>query len=355
MIVFQEFPILRNFILLFAIIFASFSFVRAQDSEPVVIDEVVAQINDGVITYSQVKRQLKAAVEALVASGKPQAEAQKEIDDKQYELIANLINEELLLQKGKEIGLEKDVDAQVNQRFVGIMKEQNIKSLDDLYTKMRESNLKPEEIKLNLFNDLMKDSVMQQDVDRKLYFELTSAEIKKYFEAHKDLFKKPESITLSELFLSFAGRTPEAQKAKADDLIAQVKKGADFAKLTVENSDRPDAKTSKGSVGTFAMNELNETVRNAIKGMKKGDVAPIEIDEGITLIHIDEIEGASESAVFNEDKVRLAILRERSPEARKKYLSELRRDAYIKLSDSFRPLVGPILFKDDKVAAAKKN
>ncbi|MBA2736320.1 MAG: hypothetical protein H0U50_05955, partial [Pyrinomonadaceae bacterium] len=73
----------------------------AQESETKVIDEVVAQVNEGVITLSRIKREMKVAVDTYVQEGKPREEAQKLVESKQGELIANLINEELLLQKAK--------------------------------------------------------------------------------------------------------------------------------------------------------------------------------------------------------------------------------------------------------------
>src|SRR5215510_12338745 len=88
---------------LFTLLTVSFSF--AQESEPVVIDEVVAQVNEGVITLSRVKQESKNAISGLVQNGKTEAQARSEVESKQGELIAALINDELIMQKGKELGL----------------------------------------------------------------------------------------------------------------------------------------------------------------------------------------------------------------------------------------------------------
>src|ERR1041385_5641540 len=79
----------------------------AQETDVKVVDEVVAVVNDGVITLSGVKREIKDQVGELVREGKKPDEAQKMVEEKQGELIANLINEELLMHKGKELGIEK--------------------------------------------------------------------------------------------------------------------------------------------------------------------------------------------------------------------------------------------------------
>ena len=95
----------------------------AQETETRVVDEVVAQVNDGVITLSRVKREIKDAVDSFVQQGKTREEAQKMVNEKQGEMIATLINEELLMQKAKEMGLEKEVDISVNERLADIMKQ----------------------------------------------------------------------------------------------------------------------------------------------------------------------------------------------------------------------------------------
>src|SRR6476469_8301084 len=106
-----------KFAIFFTLILLRASFTAfGQESETKVVDEVVAQVNDGVITLSRIKRETKGVVDSYVQEGKPREDAQKMIDAKQGELIANLINEELLMQKAKELGLESDVDAQLNQR-----------------------------------------------------------------------------------------------------------------------------------------------------------------------------------------------------------------------------------------------
>src|SRR2546427_1638478 len=86
---------------------------RAQEGEPVVVDEVIAQVNDGVITLSMLKREMKERIEALKQNGVSERQATDEVTKGQAELIATLINEQILLQKGKELDLTDDVEAEV--------------------------------------------------------------------------------------------------------------------------------------------------------------------------------------------------------------------------------------------------
>ena len=322
----------------------------AQESETKVIDEVVAQVNEGVITLSRIKREMKVAVDTYVQEGKPREEAQKLVESKQGELIANLINEELLLQKAKETGLESEIEANLNQRFLEIMKQQNVKNLDTLYQEMEKSGFNPQEIREVWRKQATRDLVLQREVSSKIYWSLSSKEMKDYYEKHMDKFTKPETIGISEIFLGFAGRDKTAVREKAKQLVAQLKAGADFQKLVMENSDRPNVAENKGKVGIINFKELDEKFVGAVKNLKAGGITePIEIDElGIEILRVDERTNASSESQFNENAVRLAITTERVPTEQKKYLAELRQDSYIKISETYRPIVAPILFADER-------
>lgn len=329
------------FSLVAVLLFAGASF--AQESEAVVVDEVVAQVNDGVITLSRIKNEMKGQITTLVQQGKTPEAAKAEVEAKKAELIANLITEEMIVQKGKDLGYESNVEAQINQRFSQIMKEQGIKTLDQLYAEMRKANIEPNDLRESWRKQIIRDMVLQNEVDRKVYMGWSNKELKEYYEKNKQKFTKPETVTLSEIFLSFAGRNPDDVRKSADELIAQARGGADFAKLATEKSERPDAATTKGAVGTFKVSELDEKVGNAVKNVKQGEIAKFEVEEGVEIIRVDTRVAASNELVFDETAVRSALTYEKLPDERKKYVADLRKDAYVKIAASYEEMVKPFL------------
>lgn len=344
---------INSAIFLVAVLFFPAFSTFAQESEPVVVDEVIAQVNDGVVTLSRIKREMKEATESLVKQGKTPEAAKAEVERRQGELIANIINEELILQKGKELGI--DVESDINQRFLQIMKEQNIKSLEALKGELRKAGIDAEELREAWRKQILRDYVLQREVDSKIYFGLSNKEIKDYFEKNKSKFTKPETVNLSEIFLSFAGRDENAVMEKAKQLVAQIRGGADFAKLAVENSERQNAKETKGKLQTFKLAELNEMFSTPLKTVKVGGVTdPIRLDEGVEILRVDDRTAASSESVFDEEEVRKAITFERLPEERKKFMASLRKESYIKISESYRAIVSPVLFEDERKAEVKK-
>ncbi len=335
---------------LLGIVFAGGFAASAQETQERVIDEVVAQVNDGVITLSRIKRETKAIVDEQVKSGKPREEAQKMVDEKQGELIANLINEELLIQKAKELGLDTQIDATVNERFVQIMKQYNLKSIDALYAEMEKQGADPAEIREIWRKQATRDLVFQREIQQKEYWKPTGKDLRDYFEKHKARFTKPETIGISELFLSFAGRDEKAVRDKAKQLVTQLRAGASWDKIVVENSDRSDVAKTKGKVDKMNVKDLDERFAVPLKGLKAGSYTePIEIDQtGINILRVDERTEATGESYFDENAVRMAILNERSPAATKEFLATLRKDSYIKIGETYRPIVSPVLFEEER-------
>jgi parvulin-like peptidyl-prolyl isomerase len=347
----------RPAVLLSAAILFSGLGTNAQESDVKVIDEVVAAVNDGVITLSAVKREMRGIVDSKVQEGMKREDAQKMVDEKQGELIANLINEELLLQRAKEMGLEKDIDAELNARFLQIMKEQNFKTMDQLYEAMRKQGLEPDSIREVWRRQATKDEVIKRDLQAKVYWTPNGTQVKEHFLANKAKFIKPETVTLSEVFLNFAGQNQETVRARAKELVKQLRGGADFVKTVMEASETQDAQQTKGVLGTVSITDLEKRYpeyAKAIKGLKAGSIAePVEDDIGIHILRVDERTAAGSEATFDEDAVRRAMLEIAYPEALKKYMSKLRSDAYIKISESYRPVVSPLLYAEERSTPAK--
>ena len=295
------------------------------------------------------KRESKERVDTLRQSGMSPEAAAAEVAKRQPELIATLVNEALLLQKGKELDLAAEVEAEVNRRMLEVAKEQGITTIEKLDAAMRESGVDPVATRQTLRVEIMKQAVIQQEVDRKIFFGSTVDELKKYFQEHQEKFRKPESVTISEIFLSSAGKNEAEVKARALGLVTQLRAGADFGAVAAANSEREvngvrTGAQNKGKVGTFEVPNLREDIGSAIKNVKVAGVSdPLRTNDGYQILRVDERTLGSSTATFNENQVREAITMERGEKRREEYLQGLRNEAYIKISDNYRAAVAPIL------------
>lgn len=344
-------------IFLIAILVCSAMTAAAQESQTRIVDEVVAQVNDSVITLSRINREMNNFINSLVQEGKTREQATAEVEAKRGEIIANLINEELLIQKAKETGLDSEVEAQVNQSFLQNMRELNMKSLDELYAAMTQNGVSPEDAREFRRREFTKDYVFQREVDARVYNGWKKKEIQAYYEANKSKFTKPETVTISEIYLSFAGNDPDAVRARAAQIMAQAKGGADFGKLAVENSDREDVKTTLGKAGTFNVKDMDEKFTAALKNAKVGDVVgPVELDNvGVEILRVDARQQASNESFYDEAEVRKTMTLEKIPENRKSYLVKLREDNYIKVNERYRAEVAPILYAEERKTKTEES
>ena len=328
------------------------SIANAQEGEPVVIDEVIAQVNDGVVTLSQLKREMKERVETLKQNGMTEQEAQAEVEKRKAELIATLINEELLLQKGKERDLIDRVEAQVNKRMLEVAQENKIGSIEKLEDEMRKSGVDPVATRQTMRIEMMKQAVLESEVDSKLFYGLSNEELHAYFDTHKDKFYKPETVDLSEIFLTLAGKNEADVKARATQLVTQIRGGADFGTLAAAYSER--SQQNKGKVGLFEVPNLRPDIAAAIKNVPQGGVSdPLKTDEGYQILRVDTRTAGANTPTFNEQNVRQAITMDRLPKEREDYMQQLRNDAYVSIAASYRDAVQPLLKIVPPAAATK--
>jgi peptidyl-prolyl cis-trans isomerase SurA len=352
----------KYFAAIFALVVLTFSAtsIFAQEGEMQVVDEVIAQVNDDVITLSMLKKETKERVDAMKQSGMTEQQALDEVSKRQAELIATLINEKLLLQRGKELELANEIEAEVNRRMLQIANEQGINSIEKLYEAMRQSGLVPEDVRRTMRTEMMKQAVLQQEVDRKVYLGYSSDEVKKYYDTHPDKFRKPESIKISEIYLATIGKDEAAVNARAVELITQARAGADFGALAAANSEREKngertAPKDKGYVGEFDVPSLRDDLLPVLKDVKAGGITePIRTSEGYQILRVDARTPAGSTPTFNDNRVREAMLMDTQAKDRESYLQNLRNEAFIKVTESYRASVDPLL-KIQAPVAAKGN
>ena len=340
----------------------------AQEGEMQVVDEVIAQVNDEVITLSMLKRETKERIDALKQNGMTEQQAAEEVAKHQPELIATLINEMLLLQKGKELDLANEIEGEVNRRMLQIANDQGIKTIEKLMEAMRQSGLNYEDVRRTMRTEMMKQAVLQNEVDRRVYLGFSPDEVKKYFDGHPDKFRKPETVKLSEIYLSSAGKDDAAVRARAMELVTQLRAGADFKTVAAANSEREKngertAPKDFGDVGEFDVPSLREDLLASLKDVKAGGVTdPIKLQDGYQIIRVDQRTPAGNTPTFNDNRVREAMLTERQPKERETYLQNLRNEAFIKVTETYRagldPLLkiaAPVAAKSDDKNDKKKN
>lgn len=360
-----------------------------EEGAPVVLDQPVAQVNNDVIMLSDLRRAMQNVAEGLAqnefkelmarrtAGITNEAEAESVIrsererlmpellrknqakaEEKRAEIIVGLITEQLLIQRGRDIGLAEDVEAEVNREMLRVANQSGIKTIPELEEAMRREGLSPDDVRQSLRRGFMREAVFGREVDYKIYNAITRDEATKYHAANRDKF---HSVTISEIFLSIAGRPVAEVQKTAAQLVAQARGSADFGALAEKHSERevngarvaPKTKgrveESDGKLRRLFLSELSADVSKALKPLKAGQVSdPVLLEDGVYIFKVHESDDG-----FNETHVRNVMTLERRQKEREAYVPKLRKEAYVDVAEEYKAEVMPLLTRGDAAAPQK--
>lgn len=127
---------------------------------------------------------------------------------------------------------------------------------------------------------------------------ITQADLESYYKQHQDEYRVPETVTVRHILV----KTPppdangkvdqkalDAAKAKADDILKQLKGGASFDALAKKYSDDPGSKDKGGLLGPIRRGQTVPEFEQAAFAAKKGEtVGPVKSSFGYHIIHIDD-------------------------------------------------------------------
>jgi peptidyl-prolyl cis-trans isomerase SurA len=311
---------------------------RAQDPE--LINEIVARVNSDIITLADYHSAVREFREDLVRTmaGKSDAEIEAAFERLKPTILNYLIENLLMEQKAKEIGI--DVEADVNQEMARMAKDNGLPNVIAFENELKRQGIDPEFARAQLRKGLMQQYVVQREVISPIYQNLTDKERMEFYEKNKIMFTTEGEVLLSEIFLPLEGHTAAEVEQRARRIVEELKAGQSFAEAVKKNS--PESRASRaqdGKIGTFKPRELKPDIAAAISTLKVGDVTePIRLQDGFQIIRVDERKEAV-TRPFADPEVQQAVSRaatmSRADDARKKFMKQLREDAFIKITDGY--------------------
>jgi peptidyl-prolyl cis-trans isomerase D len=171
------------------------------------------------------------------------------------------------------------------------------KQIADFFQDHREQFREPERISFDF---------IRYDPDKlAAKFNPSDKDIQNYYNRQRDTgLTHPEQVRARHILIAVASDATPAQKAaakaKADDLMKQIKAGADFAKLAKQFSDDPGTRNSGGDLGYFGQSEMVKPFADAAFMMKAGEMTVVQTQfayhviqvEDHKLAHVDTLEEA---------------------------------------------------------------
>ena len=125
---------------------------------------------------------------------------------------------------------------------------------------------------------------------------VTDAEIKDWYDGHKDRYVQPEERRASHILIGSEKLGKDKAKAKAEELLAEIRKNpAAFADLAKKNSDDPGSASKGGDLGYFGRGTMVKSFEDATQRLKEGEISGVvESDFGFHIIKLTGIHAAKE-------------------------------------------------------------
>ncbi len=316
-------------------------------SQSVVLQRVLVKVNGAVFTKTELEEMQIQALREQNARQLSQMDLQNDAKLREEliritpEILANAIDELILIQRGRELGLR--MTDEIFKTYVDGLKKDN--QLDDAGFKqeMAKMGMSMEQLRKNIDRVYLRQGVLRRDVEPRI--SITEEEARQYYRAHPAEFMKPQMITVREISVLVPSEArsgeqvvnvavDEAAHDKVKNARERALKGEDFAALVTEIS-QSGSKANGGLIGPLNLNELAEGLQKILSPLKTGDIAaPIRTPAGYQLLKVelkDEPTVQPFEVVRNE--VANKVQGDRSEVEMRKFVETLRGQAIIEWKD----------------------
>ena len=307
--------------------------INAQAEDSLVVDRIVAVVNDEIITLYDLNQTLKPYEENIQALGYPPEKARETLFKLRTDLLNKLVDEKLADQQIKKNSIR--ISAQEIDKTIERIKEGRSYTDEDLRAGLAEQGLTIEEYRENLKNQLLRGKLVNREVKSKIV--ITSEEIEKYYNDHIEKYAGETKYYLWNIFIRFSRLADESEKqiafGKMETVLRQLKQGRSFESLAAEAPDSPQSPEGT-DLGLFRLEELSPQLRNAVKDMKAAEYSSIlNIAEGYQIIYVQKVFVTDPKAVSDvKAEIEDVLYNEAVDNRYDTWLSELRKQSHIKIT-----------------------
>ena len=297
----------------------------ASAASATVVDKIVATVDGDPITLYQLKQYSERNLRAR--QGAPVLDQAQTLDA----LITDRVIEKEASDKGI-IVRDEDID-----HYIEGIKERNHLTDEQLQQALIAQGLTKESYRVQVREDIQKAQLINREIRGKV--SVTPEEVERYYKAHLSEYSTPERIQMAHiLFHLDPNPSPDqvaAITAKAEEVRARIKKGADFAEMARQYSDDPSGKNG-GDLGWFKHGEMLDELEKATEKLKVGEVSePVRTKAGIHLIKLEAREGASHEDLGGlQDQIKQQLYNAALEDRFQKWLTEeLRKRHHVEMRE----------------------
>lgn len=295
----------------------------------VVVEEIIAQVNDHPVILSEYKRSLDAIRQDLGQEGIKGLELEARYNEKAKDALRDLIDQQLLVQQASELGI--NAEAEVVKRLDAIRTQMKLPSMEALEQAVEKQGMNYEDFKQNLRDNIVTQQVINREVGSRV--QVTPQDISAYYDQHKKEFERPEGVHIQEILISTDGKKPEEipeLQKKAESVLGQVRANGNFADLAKQNSDDPSS-ANGGDAGFFERGNMAPEIEAVAYTLKKNQVSDIiRTKYGFLILKLLEYTQAGIPPQAEvENAIHERIYYQKIQPSLREYLTKLRQESYI--------------------------
>jgi len=322
-----------------------------------VVEETAARVNNEIITRGELERS-RVTLKDELERDCPRctaAEIEQRLVPAEKNLLRDLIDNLLLIQRAKDAGVT--VDTEVIRRLDQIRQENKFESMEELEKQVQASGLNYEDFKASRRDELYRSEIIRREVGSRIAPD--PAEVRKYYDQHMPQFVRPEQVYVREIFVSTEGKSEAekpALKSKAEGLLQRVKAGEDFGELAKRFSDGSTAKTG-GDLGLFERGQLAPNLEQIAFQMSRDGVSEVnETQTGFLILQVMEHYVAGQQPLEKvENEITNILYSEKMRPALRAYLDKLREDNYVETKPGYLDTAGVRSRPIEEVPAAPES
>ncbi|MFZ0311984.1 MAG: peptidylprolyl isomerase [Candidatus Korobacteraceae bacterium] len=340
-----------SFFLLAVLLGAPFLLAQTQAaSSDTVVEEIIARINNSIVTRADLRKAREQLFNEAHQQPDPTA-AEATAKEHEKDLLRDLIDQQLLLQKASDLGITADTE--LVKRLDELRQQMHADSMEEMEKAAEAQGISYEDFKQNLKNNLLTQKVIGQEVGG--HITVSNQEIQQYYDQHKAEMDRPEEVRLSEILISTqsAGAvktekgetalpemaTPDVvaqAQAKANQVYALLKQGGNFADLAKKYSNGPTAAVG-GDLEYFKRGTLSKEYESKVFDLKAGQFTePIRTNQGFVILKVTEHQAAGVppmKEVVTQIQEQIYVVKMQP--ALRDYLTKLREEAYIDIKPGY--------------------
>ncbi|MDP9146507.1 MAG: peptidylprolyl isomerase [Acidobacteriota bacterium] len=308
-----------------------------------VVEEIIARVNNEIITQSEYDKSKASAAEDAKQECQSHCtpeQLQIAIEDRQKNTLRDLIDQSLLVQRGKDMGVS--VESDVIKRLDQIRIQNNLTSMEDLEKAVSAQGLNWEDFKNNIRSGLLTQRVISSEVGS--HITIGREDIEKYYNEHKSEFVRPEQVALRSIEVNTDGKKPEEVpdlKKKAETTLKRIKDGEDFGEMAKRFSDGTTAKQG-GYLGVYKRGELSKELEDVVFKMKKNEVTNVmDTKQGFLILQVlEHYDEGEQSLAKVESEITEKLYSARMEPAMREYVKTLREQSYVVIKPGYQDMAG---------------